>query len=103
MDLTRRDAAAALGAVLAAGLVFRTSDAEADCPNIIKAVNSVTAALKDLQAAQADLKAAKHDFGGHRADALAAIDSAIGPNGGGGSMGAAIKQLGLCLTCPQCK
>jgi anti-sigma-K factor RskA len=82
MDMTRRDAAAAVGAALAVGLVFRASDAEADCPNIIKAVAA-------LQAAQTDLKNAAHDYDGHRADALKAVD-------------AALSQLNICLKSAQC-
>ncbi len=83
MDMTRRDAAAAVGAALAVGLVFRAGDAKADCPNIIKAITS-------LQAAQTDLKNAAHDYDGHRADALKATD-------------AALAQLQLCLKSAQCK
>jgi hypothetical protein len=83
MDMTRRDAAAAVGAALAVGLVFRAGEAEADCPNIVKA----TAALV---AAQTDLKNAAHDFDGHRADALKAVD-------------AALTQLQMCLKSAQCK
>jgi hypothetical protein len=41
-------------------------------------------AIRALDAAKADLNAAAHDFGGHRVDALAAIDNAQ-------------KQLNLCL------
>jgi hypothetical protein len=83
MSMTRRDAAAAVGAALAAGLLLRPGKAEAACPNI-------EAAIKALEAAQNDLKHAAHDFGGHRADALLAVD-------------AALKQLGLCLGYKQCK
>jgi F0F1-type ATP synthase membrane subunit b/b' len=41
-------------------------------------------AIKALENAKADLNAAAHDFGGHRVDALAAVDKAI-------------EQLNLCL------
>jgi len=35
-------------------------------------------AKKDLQAAKAALQAAAHDYGGHRKEAIAAIDRALG-------------------------
>jgi len=41
-------------------------------------------AIVELKAAKVELQTAAHDFGGHRVDALAAID-------------AAINQLNLCL------
>ncbi|GEM_PF-2029850 len=44
----------------------------------------IKAAIRALDAAKADLNAAAHDFGGHRVDALAAIDKAK-------------EQLNLCL------
>ncbi|HJT25599.1 MAG TPA: hypothetical protein VJ873_13575 [bacterium] len=44
----------------------------------------IKAAIRALDVAKADLNHAAHDFGGHRVDALAAID-------------AAQKQLNLCL------
>jgi hypothetical protein len=83
MDMTRRDAAVAVGAALAAGLVLRSNDAAADCPNIGKAIAA-------LQSAQGDLQRAAHDFGGHRAEALAAVNTAL-------------DKLGLCLQAAQCK
>ncbi len=83
MDVTRRDAAVTIGAALAAGLMLGSKDAEADCPNIVKAIAA-------LQLAQGDLQRAAHDFGGHRADALKAVNNAL-------------DQMGLCLQAPQCK
>jgi hypothetical protein len=83
MSMTRRDAATAVGAALAVGLVFRSGTAEARCPNIEGGVSA-------LKLAKAELNQAAHDFNGHRADALKAID-------------AALTQLGLCLQHPQCK
>lgn len=44
----------------------------------------IKAAIRALEAAKADLNKAAHDFGGHRVDALAAIDKAE-------------EQLNLCL------
>lgn len=44
----------------------------------------IKAAIRALNAAKADLNHAAHDFGGHREDALAAIDKAQ-------------EQLNLCL------
>jgi hypothetical protein len=44
----------------------------------------IRAAIRALDAAKADLNKAAHDFGGHRVDALAAIDKAQ-------------EQLNLCL------
>ncbi len=82
MSMTRRDAAAAVGAALAAGLLFREGTADAACPNIDNAIKALTAA-------QADLQRAAHDFNGHKVAALQAVD-------------AAIKQLGLCLQVKQC-
>jgi hypothetical protein len=37
----------------------------------------IHAAIKELQAAKAELQKAPHDFGGHRADAVQAVDKAI--------------------------
>jgi len=37
----------------------------------------IRAAIKELQEAKAELQAAPHDFGGHRADAVVAVDKAI--------------------------
>lgn len=37
----------------------------------------IHAAIKELQEAKAELQAAPHDFGGHRADAVVAVDKAI--------------------------
>jgi hypothetical protein len=83
MSMTRRDAAAAVGAALATAVVFRSGSAKAGCPNI-------ETALRDLGAAKQELQTAKHDFKGHRVDALKAVDEAI-------------KQLGACIsTAPQC-
>jgi hypothetical protein len=83
MNMSRRDVAGAIAATVAAGFVLRSTDAEAGCPNIANAVGP-------LQAAQRDLADAKHDYGGHRADALAAVNEAL-------------RQLGLCLTYTGCK
>ena len=83
MNVTRRDAAGVLGAALAVGLVFRADDASADCPNI-------TAALPILTKVQGDLQKAAHDFGGHRQDALNAVN-------------AALSELGKCQQAAQCK
>ena len=46
----KRDMAAVVGAAVAAGLVLRSGAAEADCPNIVKAIDSLTKA----QGAQMD-------------------------------------------------
>ena len=37
----------------------------------------IHAAIKALEAAKAELVAAPHDFGGHRADAVKAVDNAV--------------------------
>ena len=37
----------------------------------------IHAAIKELQAAKEELQKAPHDFGGHRADAVQAVDRAI--------------------------
>ena len=37
----------------------------------------IHAAIKELQAAKEELQKAPHDFGGHRADAVLAVDKAI--------------------------
>lgn len=41
-------------------------------------------AIKELQAAKQELNTAAHDFGGHRVDAIAAVDKAL-------------EQLNICL------
>jgi hypothetical protein len=38
---------------------------------------AIRAAIRSLERAKAEMQAANHDFGGHRADALAACDAAI--------------------------
>jgi hypothetical protein len=37
----------------------------------------IHAAIRELEAAKAELQKAPHDFGGHRADAVVAVDKAI--------------------------
>jgi hypothetical protein len=37
----------------------------------------IHAAIKELEEAKKELQAAPHDFGGHRADAVVAVDKAI--------------------------
>lgn len=37
----------------------------------------IRSAIKELQAAKEELQKAPHDFGGHRADAVVAVDKAI--------------------------
>jgi len=37
----------------------------------------IHAAIKELEAAKKELQAAPHDFGGHRADAVVAVDKAL--------------------------
>ena len=37
----------------------------------------IRAAIKELQEAKKELQAAPHDFGGHRADAVQAVDKAL--------------------------
>ncbi|HEY2376328.1 MAG TPA: hypothetical protein VGH98_10180 [Gemmatimonadaceae bacterium] len=37
----------------------------------------IRSAIKELQAAKVELQKAPHDFGGHRADAVVAVDKAI--------------------------
>jgi hypothetical protein len=75
---TRRDAS--FGAIALAGLAAGTTAATAQGmrperrmevhPNLLRAINA-------LQAARADLERAPHDFGGHKMDAMQAIDRAI--------------------------
>lgn len=78
--MNRREA---VGSLLLGGLALATiGQAEAACPNI-------DAAIKALTAAKSDLQNAAHDYNGHRADALKAVN-------------AALSQLGLCLQSKQC-
>lgn len=37
----------------------------------------IRSAIRELEAAKAELQKAPHDFGGHRADAVVAVDKAI--------------------------
>jgi hypothetical protein len=37
----------------------------------------IRAAIRELEASKKELQAAAHDFGGHRVDAIAAIDEAV--------------------------
>jgi hypothetical protein len=70
MDMTRRAtltaAAAATGLTLVAGIAA----AEERHPRI-------RAAIRALQNARVDLEHADHDFGGHRVEAIRAIDVAL--------------------------
>ena len=73
--------------ILAAGLMmgFLMSTTMLATPaNAREAHPKIRQAIRALEAAKADLNHAAHDFGGHRVDALAAID-------------AAQKQLQMCL------
>jgi hypothetical protein len=81
--MSRRDVAGSLAAAVAGGLVFRSTDAAADCPNIVLAIQA-------LQKAQSDLTSAKSDYNGHKHDALLAVQGAL-------------TQLGYCVQSPQCK
>jgi hypothetical protein len=83
MNVTRRDMAAVVGAAVAAGLVLRSGAAGADCPNIVRAIDSLTKA-------QGDLQNAAHDYDGHRQEALDAVNHAL-------------DKLGKCLQSHQCK
>jgi hypothetical protein len=51
-------------------------------PIVIKAAKNerhprIHAAIREVEAAKAELQKAPHDFGGHRADAVQAVDRAI--------------------------
>ena len=70
MDLQRRIALASAAAVAAAALLPAAADAA-----IVH--GRIAGAIRALQDAKADLAAAVHDFGGHRAAALAACDHAL--------------------------
>ncbi len=61
-----------LGGALAAGLSHPVLAGElaAEHPHIHKAI-------EELKESKHDLESAKHDFGGHRAEAIKAIDGAI--------------------------
>jgi hypothetical protein len=83
MSMSRREVAAGLGALAALAVALKETEASADCGHI-------TGAIQALNTVQKDLQAAAHDFGGHKAGAMAAI-------------GAAQTQLGLCMSAPQCK
>ena len=72
MQMTRRSTLAAAGTAAALALVAGVAGAQAAerHPAIRNAINA-------LQKAKADLQHADHDFGGHRAEAIEAIDRAI--------------------------
>jgi hypothetical protein len=59
-----------LVALLAMMMVSSPSPAAHRHPRIMSAINA-------LQTAKAELQAAAHDFGGHRIDAIKAIDGAL--------------------------
>jgi hypothetical protein len=72
--ITRRSASVASAAALAGVLISANTMAFAagreGHPNIRRAINA-------LRTARNDLEHADHDFGGHRAEAMQAIDRAI--------------------------
>jgi F0F1-type ATP synthase membrane subunit b/b' len=71
--------------ILAAGLILGFLMSMTLTPAIAKERHpKIKQAIKALQAAKADLNAAAHDFGGHRVEALVAVDKAI-------------EQLNICL------
>jgi len=70
MDIERRLAFASAVALAGATLVPTLAEAAPHHPAIDAAINA-------LQSAKADLVAAAHDFGGHRAEAIAACDNAL--------------------------
>jgi hypothetical protein len=83
MSVTRRDVAGVLGAAVATLVFFRTKEAKASkCGNIDAAVGSVNAALSSCSNA-AD------DYGGKKAQAVAALKNAL-------------SLLQACQTQPQC-
>jgi hypothetical protein len=82
MSMTRRDVAAAVGAALATGLVFRSGTAQAACPRIHDAIDKLNGVVGELQAAA-------KDYGGHKAAAIQACQGAL-------------TQLGYCLSSTQC-
>jgi hypothetical protein len=71
----------------AAALLFfatpRAAHAQAGAPSRVTSNGSVErhprirAAIRELQAAKVELQKAPHDFGGHRAEAVQAVDRAI--------------------------
>jgi hypothetical protein len=69
MDIQRRKALGA-AAVLGLALSATAASAEEHHPRIRKALDA-------LRYAREDLEHAAHDFGGHRVDAIRAIDDAI--------------------------
>ncbi|HLJ62952.1 MAG TPA: hypothetical protein VKT70_02520 [Stellaceae bacterium] len=68
--LTRRTAALTLASFTAAALTATMAEAEEHHPRI-------EAAIRSLREAREDLEHAAHDFGGHRREAIEAIDRAI--------------------------
>jgi ABC-type proline/glycine betaine transport system permease subunit len=78
-------AAAGLFLVNASSLPARTLNGPGPVPLTVAATvrashephPAIRAAIRSLEAAKRDLQHAAHDFGGHRADALAAVDAAI--------------------------
>lgn len=78
-----------LGGAFLAGSTFVTSKSGLATAPVAQAAEpehhpAIHRALHELRDARRELKEAKHDFGGHREDALRAVD-------------AAIEQLDVCL------
>jgi hypothetical protein len=72
------------GTVCALALPIGRAHAQAATPTPIVAKSRkaephprIRAAIRELEAAKVELQKAPHDFGGHRADAVAAVDKAI--------------------------
>ena len=71
-----------LGAVFLAGSTLMNSKSGPTAAPTAQAAEpehnpAIHRALKELREARRELKEAKHDFGGHREDALKAVDGAI--------------------------
>jgi len=65
-------------ATIGTATVMRTNTAQAQAMKAQKEKHPmIHAAINSLQKARAELNAASHDFGGHRVDAIKAIDEAI--------------------------
>lgn len=60
--------------------VFAATPAAAPAPQVVKGAEQhphIRAALRELREARRELETAAHDFGGHRKEAIEAVDNAI--------------------------
>lgn len=67
--------------VMTPGVMNAGTPAKGPAPQVLKGANEqhphIRAAIRELREARKELETAAHDFGGHRKEAIEAVDNAI--------------------------